>query len=53
MAQKGSSEIEWNWQKRILRPVLEIQEEREYLQNVEAISHPEDHLRAETYPSIG
>jgi hypothetical protein len=32
--------VVWNWQKRVCRTPAEIQEEREYLNNVEAISHP-------------
>jgi len=41
MAQKGPQESMWNWQKRIQRSKKELEEELEYMRNVEAISHPE------------
>jgi hypothetical protein len=41
MAQKGPQESAWNWQKRIQRSKKELEEELEYLRNVEAVSHPE------------
>ena len=41
MAQKGTQESMWNWQKRIQRSKKELEEELEYLRNVEAVSHPE------------
>jgi len=41
MAQKGPQESMWNWQKRIQRSKKELEEELEYMRNVEAVSHPE------------
>jgi hypothetical protein len=41
IAQKGPQESMWNWQKRIQRSKIELEEELEYLKNVEAVSHPE------------
>lgn len=46
MALKGYEEVVWNWQKRIIRPIEEIAEERAYLANVEAISHQDDFISA-------
>lgn len=39
---KGDDVKRWNWQLRAHRPLDEIREEDEYLQNVEKISHKDD-----------
>ena len=40
MKQKGRSIKNWNWQLAEDRPTEVIDEENDYLTNVEAISHP-------------
>ena len=44
--------VVWNWQKRVYRTPAEIQEEREYLNNVEAISHPLHNHQAREAPFL-
>ena len=39
---KGDDVKRWNWQLRARRPLDEVREEEEYLQNVEIISHQEE-----------
>jgi hypothetical protein len=40
--QKGRDVANWNWQAREQRPMEEIEEEQDYLENVEEISHVDD-----------
>ena len=49
VAKKGPAKEMWNWQKCIKRPIEEIEEELEYLRNVETISHPEQKV---PFPSV-
>ena len=41
LKEKGKDVAKWNWQVRLGRDLHTIEEEEEYVQNVEAISHKE------------
>lgn len=40
LSSKGNDPKNWNWQMRENRTIQEIEEEKEYLEHIEQISHP-------------
>lgn len=51
LKKKGSETENWNWQLRANRKIDDLEEEEEYLKNVERISHPtlEDSLYSKDF----